>query len=308
MLTILSSWYFANKSYYFGYREFLFPQHELIQELQRISKGDRIGYANELSRIRAATNVIYDLYTPEGLNPVFPYRYGQLIKSAVNGGNITSDIPRITVDVELRPRLDEPQEAFRIDRLINLLGIRYIAELKESGWYQDVYPRHTIAWNGRLYRIWENPDVLPRVFIAPQIEVFADPQSLLHRLYDPSVDLLKIGLVEEDVTVATGSTEGKEEVYLSSYRMNDLEVQVKNSAGGLLVLTDNYAPGWHALVDGKETPVYRTDFTFRGVVVPAGNHVVSMYYLPQAFVLGWWVMGGGIVLLVAAVFLFKRGT
>ena len=46
----------------------------------------------------------------------------------------------------------------------------------------------------------------------------------------------------------------------------------------LLVVTDNYYPAWKARVDGRETPVVRTNYTFRGVPVGAGEHTVEFYY------------------------------
>ena len=64
------------------------------------------------------------------------------------------------------------------------------------------------------------------------------------------------------------------------------------------MVTDNFAPGWRAEIDGTEAPVYRTNFTFRGVSVPAGEHTVTMYYLPQPFITGLLAMGVGIVLLI----------
>jgi uncharacterized membrane protein (UPF0136 family) len=304
LLTIVSAWYFANKSYYFGLREFVFPNTDVITELQKISKLDRIGFADEPSRIRAATNVIYDLYSPEGLNPVFPYRYGQLIKSSVEEGKVTRDIPRITVDVQLQPAADDPTEAFRIRRLISLLGIRYIVQRKDSAWYQQVYSDHVLLWEGDMQRIWENPDVLPRAFVVPQVVVKEDPQDILDAMYDPSIDPSFVAVVEQDIALPQ-KINARSTAEIISYRMNDLEIKVQGD-GGLLVLTDNFAPGWHALVDGKEAPLYRTNFTFRGVVVPEGEHTVGMYYLPPAFMPGVWTMIGAGILLIGAAFVLKR--
>jgi uncharacterized membrane protein YfhO len=42
-----------------------------------------------------------------------------------------------------------------------------------------------------------------------------------------------------------------------------------------LVLTDSFYPTWKAHIDGKPTQIYLTDFSFRGVVVPSGDHHVE---------------------------------
>jgi len=52
------------------------------------------------------------------------------------------------------------------------------------------------------------------------------------------------------------------------------------------VLTDAYYPGWRALVDGLETPIYRADLLFRAVYLPAGQHRVEFIYDPLSFKLG----------------------
>ena len=154
-------------------------------------------------------------------------------------------------------------------------------------------------WEGTYFRIWENPDVLPRAFVATNIIVEKDPQKILDALY--RADLRTTAIVEEPITVSPGTNS----VTVDTYRMNDITMSVHSTSDGLLVLTDNWAPGWRANVDGEETPVYRTDFIFRGVPVPAGDHKVFMYYWPDSLTFGLWAMGGGIVLLLGSM-LFIR--
>ena len=299
-VTVVSAWYFTSKSFYFGERQFVYPEVPLISQLQNIAGRDRIGFANDTSRIPSSGNVVYGLYSAEGLNPVFPLRYGQLIKSAFNGGRLTNDVPRISVQVDLeRASIDATQSGRRIAKLMSLLDMKYITEKKESGWYARVFPRHTSVWESTYFRIWENPDTLPRAFVATNIIVEKDPQKILDALYQ--VDLRTTAIVEEPITVSPGTNS----VTVDTYRMNDITMSVHSTSDGLLVLTDNWAPGWRANVDGEETPVYRTDFTFRGVPVPAGDHKVFMYYWPDSLTFGLWAMGGGIVLLLGSM-LFIR--
>ena len=53
-----------------------------------------------------------------------------------------------------------------------------------------------------------------------------------------------------------------------------------------LVLSEMYFPGWHAMVDGVETPIYRTNYLFRGIAVPAGQHTVMFVYRPMSVLIG----------------------
>lgn len=53
-----------------------------------------------------------------------------------------------------------------------------------------------------------------------------------------------------------------------------------DGGGGLLVLTDTYAPGWRARIDDRPARIFPADIAFRMVVVPPGPHVVVFDYSP----------------------------
>jgi hypothetical protein len=50
--------------------------------------------------------------------------------------------------------------------------------------------------------------------------------------------------------------------------------------GGFLVLSESFAPGWRATLDGLETRIFPADVAFRMVVVPPGAHEVVFAYGP----------------------------
>ena len=55
----------------------------------------------------------------------------------------------------------------------------------------------------------------------------------------------------------------------------DLGLAVSTTGGGFLVLSENAYPGWRARIDGADTPIYRSDVTLQGIVVPPGTHRVA---------------------------------
>jgi hypothetical protein len=79
-------------------------------------------------------------------------------------------------------------------------------------------------------------------------------------------------------------------------------LDVRTGARGLLVLADACYPGWQARVDGVPSEIVPTDVLFRGVLVPAGAHLVTFSYRPLSlwFGLGLSALGLGVV---AALFL-----
>jgi len=55
---------------------------------------------------------------------------------------------------------------------------------------------------------------------------------------------------------------------------------------GLIVFPGNYAPGWHARVDGRRADVFEANIFSKGVVVPSGRHEIVLRYLPVSFLWG----------------------
>jgi hypothetical protein len=53
-----------------------------------------------------------------------------------------------------------------------------------------------------------------------------------------------------------------------------------------LVVRESWAPGWRATVDGHPAPVQRADVAFQAVRVPAGRHVVRLFYDPPTLKVG----------------------
>ena len=54
----------------------------------------------------------------------------------------------------------------------------------------------------------------------------------------------------------------------------------------MLVLTDAYAPGWTAEVDGNPAEIYRADAMFRAVGLRGGEKEVVFSYRPPRFTEG----------------------
>jgi uncharacterized membrane protein YfhO len=85
------------------------------------------------------------------------------------------------------------------------------------------------------------------------------------------------------------------------YSPNQVRLITHTDTPALLVLSDVYYPGWQGSVDGASVPIYRTDATFRGVVVPAGSHTIEMRFLPHRFLIGLGIAVIGLLLLLNAI-------
>ena len=83
-------------------------------------------------------------------------------------------------------------------------------------------------------------------------------------------------------------------------RLNSVEVELSNlAAPRVLTYLDAAYPGWHAYVDGQETPILTADEAFKAVAVPEGTHRVLFEYRPVRIYAGLGISTSGLVLLAA---------
>jgi hypothetical protein len=149
-----------------------------------------------------------------------------------------------------------------------------------------------IVYSGPDAVVYSN-DPLPRAFVLGARRRVSDPYAAIT---DPAFDARREVLVEDGVSSGTPGVAGTARIVTTE---NDrLVVEASADRPGTLVVTDSWAPGWHAKVDGREVPISRADYLFRGVPVSAGTHRVEFEYRPLSWRIGWIVSLLSLVALV----------
>src|SRR5204863_4745057 len=93
----------------------------------------------------------------------------------------------------------------------------------------------------------------------------------------------QVALVEGPVPFRGGDLGPDAGAAVERHSAGRVRVRTRAASEAFLVLGDLDYPGWRASVDGGRVPIYRTDYVLRGVVVPAGEHVVEFVYRPVSF-------------------------
>src|SRR5207237_1806588 len=88
-------------------------------------------------------------------------------------------------------------------------------------------------------------------------------------------------------------------VKVTRYAPQRIELETHNPQPGFLVLSENYYRGWDAWIDGQKSPVYRADYTLRGLAVPPGDHHVEFVFRAPSFRTGVIYSLLGVLLLLA---------
>jgi hypothetical protein len=86
------------------------------------------------------------------------------------------------------------------------------------------------------------------------------------------------------------------QVNLLRYTPNHLDFQVNSPGDGWLLVTDRWARGWRARVNGRPAEVFGGDFIFRALRVTAGQNTVQFSYRPAGYpwllMLSWGILAG----------------
>jgi hypothetical protein len=155
--------------------------------------------------------------------------------------------------------------------------------------------------------IFQVPAPLARSYVVGHV-VPAAGAAALRSLLDADFDLRTTAALDAEAP-STTAADFTGTSWIATYAPDRVELSVEASAAGYVVLLDGYDPGWEATVDGRPSTVFRANYGFRAVAVPAGEHVVLMRYRPPAVTAGVLVSAlalAGILLAAAGSFLRSR--
>jgi hypothetical protein len=195
--------------------------------------------------------------------------------------------------------------------LIDLYGVKYIASitpLNEDDKFKLIYAnlegldgKREDLLKENTIKLYKNRNPLSRAWLVKEFKVM-DSQTILWTMLQKEFRPAQEVFLEEEPEwtnllsppFAKGKWRGlnaplsglPQKVQMMLETNNKLDLQVNARENSLLVLSDTYYPGWKAFVDGKETKLYRADYTFRAIPLNAGTHQVEFVYDPISFKLG----------------------
>jgi hypothetical protein len=198
--------------------------------------------------------------------------------------NLLDEVPQIDGFFSLTPReinrvaalpYDHPERDF--PQLLDFLGVA-----------QATVPGKTLEWAPR-------PSALPLVS-AGQLPVFADDRAAFDALSRTNLDLRQtvfLPLAARGNISATQQTAAQ--IRDTTFANQRISFQTEAPAASLVVISQTYYPAWKAYVDGRPTTVWRANYAFQALEVPAGRHQVRMVYQDQKLLAGAALSGVGLL-------------
>lgn len=204
--------------------------------------------------------------------------------AACDGSGLTDPV---IVDIPVRNR-----------GLLDLLGVRSIVQASvpdqwHPGWKAVFHDPQPVVYDflaGGLqtlppYTVYENEQVMPAAFVVPEAGVLpGDRAAALAAL--KATNFRERVLLEDWQPSDAGSGAGSSFAPAALRRPTVNQVVIDAVGPGYLVLTDPWFPGWQCTIDGAPTRVYRANYLFRAVNLPAGRHEVVFTFAPDSLAWG----------------------
>ena len=209
-------------------------------------------------------SIMYKIQTLDGYDPLYLLRYGEFMAASARG------IPNVSTPFGFN-RIITPQDP--LSRTTDLLGIKYVLSLEELK-----NSKLKLVFTDGIIKVYENSLVLPKAFFVNTTYLANSKQDAINAIFDLNYPLNKRVTVEGVQNKKLfKSNWDLGDVQILDYQDNKITLKIKNPGEGFLVLTDSFYPTWHAKIDGKETMIYLTDYNFRGIITPKGEHTIEFY-------------------------------
>jgi hypothetical protein len=185
--------------------------------------------------------------------------------------------------------------------LLDILNVKYLTLLSPSAQeLQQVSSAGGLVpvFQDGLFQVFQNKTVWDRAYLASGIRVATSPKQGLNALADlrPG-DVVMEKPPPGDVSTAgpPGTVEGIQ------YDFDRIALRVRATRPAILVLDENYSPGWRATVQGKSTEIFHANYAFQSVIVPQGDSEVQFRYVSPGLYAGLGLTALGALLVGAMI-------
>lgn len=285
----------------FSEKRFIFPETTLTTFL-RSFPNDRI--ISELDILPANMWVPFEISSVAGYDGLYPLRMAKLLAVANSDNPDALPLPRwgvlkrlnsgVLEAVNTRFVIASKLEKGELSPAGKVNGELQLPNLKE------VFVDKTTA-------VLENQESLPRAYTTKRV-IKASDKEILGFLIDKTFPLEYISLSEELDFENPLDKPLKSEINYREVANSHIRINTLTNQDAYLVVLDGFYPGWKAFIDGNETKIYRTNFDFKGILLPKGEHVVDFRYQPKSLFFGGIITGISlsIILFLTAPILLKR--
>jgi hypothetical protein len=159
------------------------------------------------------------------------------------------------------------------------------------------------------YYLYRNTLAMPRAAVFYQYEIISDTTAALARVRSEDFPYRSHLVLEQELPNLPPAAKSDSAIeytpaHVVEWDVDRFVVECTTSRAGILWLSENYYPAWRATdASGKTLPIYRADYAFRAVALPAGTHRITFEFHSEAYANARWLslacllilLGGGVL-------------
>ncbi len=263
MLVVLDLFRFGWKFTPFTDAQYFFPETSVLKFLESQQKPFRIlSLDNEI--LPPNTAAYYGIESVEGYDPIYNIRYEEFM-AAVNRN---------------APNIDGP---FGFNRIITVSSLASpLTPLLNAKYILTKNPLNDanmeLMYSEGETKVYFYKPALPRMFAVDSVLSVSSNKQMIDMMYGSTFSVSKQA-VTMDFDMPVAPTQPSDRVTILEGKSSTIMAESDLFNDHFVVILNVFDDGWKAFIDGVETKIYRTDYTFQGIVVPKGKHKIVLKYV-----------------------------
>jgi hypothetical protein len=193
--------------------------------------------------------------------------------------NLLDEIPKVTGAIPLHsPYFDSFEK-----RLYYTSGVIFgpgLLDFLSARWYSS--ETNPTRWGMRSSAL--------AVLTCGQKPLFQSDNATLDAMFAPDFNASKVVYLPEGArALVTTSNQQPSKITAAAMSANKIEASIESAGPAMMVISQTYYHLWNAFVDERPVPLFRANFAFQALEVPAGAHRVKLIYRDYNLALGFYI-------------------
>jgi hypothetical protein len=136
---------------------------------------------------------------------------------------------------------------------------------------------------GRVFDWMPRPSAMPWVTIGQEAITLSDEKTLA-AISDPKTDYRKAVFVPEDVRPFIHATrQPAAKIVSQEFTLRRAAITAETPTPAIVVISQAWNHNWQARIDGQPARLFRANYAFQALEIPAGRHQITLEYVDAAF-------------------------